>query len=80
VSHEAEDALRTYYTSVEKTINLAKAQPGLKDQEIEDHLTATDTLSTQLATEGKDASTLERFKTDLEAHHGDQQSHPSCQS
>lgn len=47
-SHEAEDALRTYYTSVEKTINLAKAQPGLKDQEIEDHLTATDTLSTQL--------------------------------
>ena len=47
-SHEAEDALRTYHTSVEKTINLAKAQPGLKDQEIEDHLTATDTLSTQL--------------------------------
>ena len=26
------------------------------------------------ATEGKDASTLERFKTDLEAHHGD----PAC--
>jgi hypothetical protein len=47
-SREAEDALQAYYTSVEKIINLAKAQPGLKDQEIEDHLTATDTLSTQL--------------------------------
>jgi len=49
-NREAEDALRAYYTSVEKTINLAKAQPGLKDQEIEDHLTATDTLRTQLPT------------------------------
>jgi hypothetical protein len=47
-SREAEDALRLYYNSVEQTINRAKAGPGLKDQDIEDHLAATETLRTQL--------------------------------